>query len=113
MRRHVALSACLLVALMLLGFRSWISDHIWNLARFVELHHTRLSQSEVIRIAKAEVEKANIDVSPYEAPVAEYEHQGGDVVWWVTYTSKTHVIDGCFWVEVDDRTGAAKLGHCG
>jgi nitrate reductase alpha subunit len=112
-KRLTALSICLLVALALLEWRGWISDRVWIVARYVELHHTRLSQSEVIRIAKAEAQKTGTNLSFYEEPVSEHQHRGGEVVWYVTYSNKSHIIDDCFWVEVDDRTGAATLGFCG
>ena len=109
----MTLSICLFVALALLECRGWISDGVWTIARYAELHHTRLSQSEVIRIATVEARKAGTNLSLYEEPVSEYQHRGGEVVWYVNYSNKSHIIDDCFWVEVDDRTGAATLGFCG
>jgi hypothetical protein len=114
MNRIVLLSACLLLALLLLlGFRAWISDHVSIIAANIESGRTRLTRAQVLGIAKAKAQMTDAEFSHYEAPAIDHKNNGNAVVWSVFYRNKSHGIGSCFWVEVDDRTGAGRLFPCG
>ena len=62
----------------------------------------RLSQASAIRIALAHLKT---DPSNYEPPNANCSVSAKGKTWSVYFQAKGVILDGCFWILIDDRTG--------
>jgi hypothetical protein len=66
---------------------------------------TRLSEASAIRIALAHLKRRKMDISHLDTPTASCSITDKGKTWSVYFQDKPVVLDGCFWVRVDDRTG--------
>jgi hypothetical protein len=91
-----------LVALMgtLDGCNAGIPNH-----RDSEAGAPRHTSAEAIQIALRQRPDLLHDLSEYDPLVATYESSSGS--WWISFHYKATPIDGCFYLQLDDRT--AKL----
>jgi hypothetical protein len=89
MNRLVLLSVCLLLALLLLEFRGWISDYISVITANIESGRTRLTRAQVLRIAKAKAQMTDAEFSHYATPTIGHKNTGNAVVWSVFYRNKS------------------------
>ena len=70
----------------------------------------RLTIGEVLRIAKQEAKRNDVDLKRYEEPVARYEVSREDGMWSVSFDQVGFSGPGSvFLVMVDDKTGEARF----
>jgi hypothetical protein len=65
----------------------------------------RLSQSEAIRIASDVVKGLKYDLRTLKPPQATFSRVSGRGRWSVYFETKEPILDGCFWILIDDTTG--------
>jgi hypothetical protein len=65
----------------------------------------RLSQSEAIRIASDVVKRMKYDLRNLKPPQATFSRASGRGRWSVYFETKEAILDGCFWILIDDTTG--------
>jgi hypothetical protein len=70
----------------------------------------RLTPMQAISIANTEAQRQEFRLSEFEAPSVQFKDPEG--VWEVFYSGKSHLVDDCFSVKVNDRTGKATLFIC-
>jgi hypothetical protein len=64
----------------------------------------RLSAAEAINIALAELPRMHIDTDKYDTPTASFTPNSNGGIWLVYFHDKRAALDGCFFLQVDDRT---------
>jgi hypothetical protein len=94
MRRSLAAATLLLGMLTIAGCRS----------DTFQTGTPRLSASDAIQIAIAHRPDSMRDLSKYDPPSASFQSAGR--TWLVYFHDKAIAIDGCFYLQVDDRTGS-------
>jgi hypothetical protein len=69
----------------------------------------RLRRGEVIGIAIRAAEREGIRLSEYKKPTARYRISPDGRTWVVSFVGEAPIPDNHFFVQIDDRTGEAKL----
>jgi len=69
----------------------------------------RLRRAEVISMATSTAEHAGISLSEYKKPTARYQISPDGRTWVVSFVGEVPIPGNHFYVQIDDRTGEAKL----
>ena len=62
----------------------------------------RHTSAEAIQIALRQWPDLSDNLSKYDPPTAKYE--AGSGTWWIYFHDKAAALDGCFYLQLDDRT---------
>jgi len=90
-----------------------------NPARALETSHisalpkaSHLTEAIAIDLANGRAIGSRVHLEAFERPTTNYSTKSGHGIWHIFYVAKSHALDACFSVDVDDDTSNTDLEWC-